>query len=109
MSNFVSSSEIPCSINLSNVSLVSGGSLATLTFTDGNQSKEYEKTEGYIFVNQDLRGRFGSEGQFVMMRPAQDKSNPKNIDEGTDTNDTVQKVFRTAEYPSHIVIPVVKK
>lgn len=50
--------------------------------------------EGYIFVNQDLRGRFGSEGQFVMMRPSQDKSNPKNIDEGTDTNDTVEWLLK---------------
>ena len=50
--------------------------------------------EGYIFVNQDLRGRFGSEGQFVMMRPVQDKSNPKNIDEGTDTNDTIDWLLK---------------
>jgi len=46
--------------------------------------------EGYIFVLQDLRGRFGSEGTFVMMRPAADKTNPSKIDEGTDANDTIQ-------------------
>ncbi|MBN1223196.1 MAG: CocE/NonD family hydrolase [Candidatus Aminicenantes bacterium] len=45
--------------------------------------------EGYIFVIQDLRGRFGSEGEFVMMRPPKDKNNPANVDEGTDTNDTI--------------------
>ena len=45
--------------------------------------------EGYIFVVQDLRGRFGSEGEFVMMRPPKDKSSPANVDEGTDTNDTI--------------------
>ena len=26
--------------------------------------------EGYIFVHQDIRGKFGSEGDFVMQRPA---------------------------------------
>ena len=45
--------------------------------------------EGYIFVMQDIRGRYGSEGQFVMQRPARDRSNPKSIDEGTDTYDTI--------------------
>jgi len=45
--------------------------------------------EGYIFVIQDLRGRFGSEGEFVMMRPPKDKNNPENVDEGTDTSDTI--------------------
>ena len=30
--------------------------------------------EGYIFAFQDLRGRFASEGQFVMMRPLRDKN-----------------------------------
>ena len=55
--------------------------------------------EGYIFVIQDLRGRFGSEGLFVMMRPAEDKSDPKNIDEGTDTNDTVEWLLKNI--PNH--------
>ena len=44
---------------------------------------------GYIFVMQDIRGRYGSEGQFVMQRPPRDRSNPKSIDEGTDTYDTI--------------------
>ena len=30
--------------------------------------------EGYIFVFQDIRGRFQSEGQFVMLRPPRDRS-----------------------------------
>jgi len=30
--------------------------------------------EGYIFVFQDIRGRYKSEGQFVMFRPPRDKS-----------------------------------
>jgi putative CocE/NonD family hydrolase len=43
--------------------------------------------EGYIFVTQDIRGRYKSEGQFVMNRPITDK--PGVIDESTDTWDTV--------------------
>src|SRR6202140_1043569 len=44
---------------------------------------------GYIFVFQDIRGRYKSEGQFVMFRPPRDKSDPKAIDESTDTSDTI--------------------
>lgn len=43
--------------------------------------------EGYIFVLQDIRGRFGSEGEFVMLRPkADDKT---KVDESTDTYDSI--------------------
>jgi putative CocE/NonD family hydrolase len=45
--------------------------------------------EGFIFVFQDIRGRFGSEGQFVMLRPPRDRNDPKAIDESTDTYDTI--------------------
>ena len=45
--------------------------------------------EGYIFVIQDIRGRFRSEGKFVMNRAPRDRSDPKSIDEGTDTYDTI--------------------
>ena len=44
---------------------------------------------GYIYVGEDIRGRFGSEGKFVMMRPLADHSDPKNTDESTDAYDTV--------------------
>lgn len=43
--------------------------------------------EGYIFVTQDIRGRYKSEGQFVMNRPILDKKG--EIDETTDTWDTI--------------------
>ena len=46
--------------------------------------------EGFIFVFQDIRGRYGSEGQFVMFRDPRDKNDPHAIDEGSDTKDTVQ-------------------
>jgi len=45
--------------------------------------------DGYIFVDQDIRGRFGSEGQFVMNRPMRDQKDPNSIDESTDTYDTI--------------------
>ncbi|HYV37124.1 MAG TPA: CocE/NonD family hydrolase [Gemmataceae bacterium] len=46
--------------------------------------------EGYIFVYQDVRGRYMSEGMFVNMRPHQVKHTTKNdIDESTDTFDTI--------------------
>jgi putative CocE/NonD family hydrolase len=45
--------------------------------------------EGYIFVYQDIRGRYGSEGKFEMQRMSRDKSNAKSIDEASDTYDTI--------------------
>ena len=50
--------------------------------------------EGYIFVMQDIRGRYGSEGQFVMNRPVRDRSKPNSIDEGTDTYDTIDWLIK---------------
>src|ERR1700686_2937718 len=46
--------------------------------------------DGYIFAFQDIRGRFKSEGQFVMQRPPHDGKDPKSIDEGTDAYDTIE-------------------
>lgn len=46
--------------------------------------------DGYIFAFQDIRGRFKSEGRFVMQRPVRDKRDPHAIDESTDTYDTIQ-------------------
>ena len=44
--------------------------------------------EGYIFVTQDIRGRYKSEGGFIMNRPILDK--PGAVDESTDTYDAVE-------------------
>jgi len=49
---------------------------------------------GYIFVMEDIRGRYQSQGQFVMMRPIAahhdpHSADPGGIDESTDTYDTV--------------------
>ena len=46
--------------------------------------------DGYIFVFQDIRGRFGSEGMFVMQRPLRDRGDARSIDEATDAYDTVE-------------------
>ena len=46
--------------------------------------------DGYVFVFQDIRGRYGSEGQFVMNRPVHDAAEPKGVDESTDTYDTIE-------------------
>jgi len=45
---------------------------------------------GYIYVAEDIRGRFKSEGEFVMSRPLADHHDPKAIDESTDAYDTVE-------------------
>jgi putative CocE/NonD family hydrolase len=50
--------------------------------------------DGYIFVMQDIRGRYGSEGKFVMQRPPRDQKDPKSIDEGTDTYDTIDWLLK---------------
>jgi putative CocE/NonD family hydrolase len=47
-------------------------------------------SDGYIFAFQDIRGRFTSEGQFVMQRPVRDRNDPKSIDEATDAYDTIE-------------------
>ena len=44
---------------------------------------------GYIFVYQDIRGRYESEGKFVMNRPVVAHTTKKDVDESTDTFDTV--------------------
>ncbi|SPF35632.1 Hydrolase CocE/NonD family protein [Candidatus Sulfopaludibacter sp. SbA4] len=55
--------------------------------------------EGYIFVNQDIRGRFQSEGQFVMLRQPRDPADKKAIDESTDTYDTIEWLLKNI--PNH--------
>ncbi len=50
--------------------------------------------EGYIFVNQDVRGRWMSEGEFMDVRPDIVNRTPKDIDESTDTYDTVEWLLK---------------
>lgn len=50
--------------------------------------------EGYIIVSQDIRGRFKSEGTFVMLRQPRDPGDRKAIDESTDTYDTIEWLLK---------------
>ena len=51
--------------------------------------------EGYIVVYQDVRGRWMSEGEFVNMRPHKPrKASPADIDESTDTFDTIDWLLK---------------
>ena len=50
--------------------------------------------DGYIVVVQDIRGRFKSEGQFVMLRQPRDPNDKKAIDESTDTYDTIEWLLK---------------
>lgn len=45
--------------------------------------------KGYIFVYQDVRGKWMSEGTFEDIRPTKTKENKQTIDESTDTYDTI--------------------
>jgi len=54
--------------------------------------------DGYIFVLQDIRGRFKSEGQFVMMRQMRNKSDPKAVDESTDAYDTIDWLVKNVAH-----------
>lgn len=44
---------------------------------------------GYIRVVQDIRGKYGSEGDYVMNRPLRGPLNPTAVDHATDTYDTI--------------------
>jgi putative CocE/NonD family hydrolase len=54
---------------------------------------------GYIFVYQDVRGRWMSEGEFVNMRPHNPAKGPRDIDESTDTYDTITYLLKRV--PNH--------
>jgi uncharacterized protein len=45
--------------------------------------------DGYIFAFQDIRGRYKSEGQFVMQRAPRDRNDPRAVDESTDAYDSI--------------------
>ncbi len=51
-------------------------------------------SDRYFLVFQDIRGRYQSEGQFVMQRPLRDQKDAKSIDEGTDTYDTIDWLIK---------------
>ncbi len=61
------------------------------------EKQEYIKDmaeDGYIFVFQDIRGRYLSEGNFEMQRFNRDKSKAKSIDEASDAYDTIDWLLK---------------
>ncbi len=50
--------------------------------------------DGYFLVFQDIRGRYQSEGQFVLQRPVRTTQDDRSIDEGTDTYDTIDWLLK---------------
>ncbi|HUY82801.1 MAG TPA: CocE/NonD family hydrolase [Acidobacteriaceae bacterium] len=60
---------------------------ATETIIDG----------GYIRVVQDIRGKYGSQGDYVMNRPMHGPLNPTPVDESTDTYDTIDWLVKNVK------------
>ncbi len=57
-------------------------------------SEEFQKA-GYIFVYQDVRGRYMSEGEFVEMHPHIDnKKSAADVDDSSDTYDTIDFLLK---------------
>jgi len=57
-------------------------------------SESFEKS-GYIFVYQDVRGRWMSEGKFEEMRPhVANKTSKNDVDDSTDTYDTIEWLLK---------------
>lgn len=52
-------------------------------------------SDGYIWVFQDIRGKYASEGEFVMIRPP--RSGTQRIDEATDAFDTIEWLLRNVQ------------
>src|SRR5882672_7280715 len=58
-----------------------------LTRTPYNATKRAERS--FIRVYQDIRGKYGSEGDYVMTRPLRGPLNDSKVDHSTDTYDTI--------------------
>jgi hypothetical protein len=64
----------------------------------GSAYKELAE-DGYIFVLQNIRGKYRSEGVFVMQRPPKKPGDAKAVDECTDAYDTIEWLL--ANVPNH--------
>jgi putative CocE/NonD family hydrolase len=53
----------------------------------------------FILVTQDVRGRYGSEGDYMHMRPFNPAKGPKDADENSDTYDTIEWLVKNV--PNH--------
>jgi putative CocE/NonD family hydrolase len=63
-------------------------------YRDSVGPSEAAAKEGFIFVYQDVRGRYMSEGQFVDVRPYHPAKGPKDTDESSDTWDTIEWLLK---------------
>jgi len=59
-----------------------------------NAAKPELAKSGYIFVYEDIRGRYGSGGQFVMNRAVVKHDAKTDVDETTDTRDTIDWLLK---------------
>ena len=59
-----------------------------------NSEKPELAASGYIWVFQDIRGRYRSEGSFVMNRPIVEHTDARAVDETTDTRDTIDWLLK---------------
>jgi putative CocE/NonD family hydrolase len=67
-------------------------------YPDNIRAPEQLVKAGYIVVSQDVRGRWMSEGEFVNMRPINPaKKSPKDIDESSDTYDTIEWLLKNVK------------
>ena len=64
----------------------------------GIQAQKFVE-EGFIIVSQDVRGRYMSEGMYLNVRPyIENKESPKDIDESSDTYDTVDWLIKNIRH-----------
>lgn len=65
------------------------------TYPEFAGSMEAVAKAGFILVRQDVRGKYMSEGEFVNMTPHRHKkAGPKDVDESTDTYDTIDWLLK---------------
>ncbi len=72
----------------------SSSMLATLPLAD-----EIFVKGGYIRVYQDVRGKYGSEGEYIVTRPVIGPLNPTKVDHVTDAYDTIDWLVNKANLP----------
>jgi len=61
----------------------------TDNYTDASGSFRTLATNQFILVTQDVRGRYGSEGEYMHVRPFNPNKGPRDTDENSDAYDTI--------------------
>ncbi len=68
-------------------------------YSDPSGSFETLAKDTFILVTQDVRGRFGSEGEYVHVRPFNPDKGPRDADESSDAWDTIDWLVKNV--PGH--------